>query len=337
MRAGILAGGNWIVDHVKLIDAWPPQDALARIFRDSRHNGGGPYNLLKDLAQLRARFPLEAAGLLGDDDYGRWILADCRAAGINTRQLHVTKDAATSYTDVMTVRDTGRRTFFHQSGANAKLAPAHFDFTATNAKIFYLGYALLLDTLDEFAEGSPREPRAAAVLRRARAAGLRTALDCVSENSTRFKTIVTPLLPEVDFLLANDFEAEKLTSIELGRGATLDRTAVERAARALLELGVRQWTVLHFPEGVCACSRGGEIVWQASVRVPPGDIAGSAGAGDALAAGLLYGLHEDWPMPRALELGVCAAAASLYHPSCSEAVRPADECLALGRRLGFRE
>jgi len=98
MRSGILAGGNWIVDHVKIIDAWPPQDALARIFGDSRHNGGGPYNLLKYLAQLRASFPLEAAGLLGDDDYGRWIMADCRAAGIDTRQLHTTAEAATSFT-----------------------------------------------------------------------------------------------------------------------------------------------------------------------------------------------------------------------------------------------
>jgi hypothetical protein len=31
MRSGILAGGNWIVDHLKIIDAWPTQDALASI------------------------------------------------------------------------------------------------------------------------------------------------------------------------------------------------------------------------------------------------------------------------------------------------------------------
>ena len=83
----------------------------------------------------------------------------------------------------MTVRSTGRRTFFHQSGANAKLSPAHFDFTRTNAKIFYLGYALLLDTLDEFAEDNTQEPRAADVLRRARAAGLHTALMKVSPEA----------------------------------------------------------------------------------------------------------------------------------------------------------
>ena len=31
MRTGILAGGNFIIDHVKLIDAYPEQDMLTFI------------------------------------------------------------------------------------------------------------------------------------------------------------------------------------------------------------------------------------------------------------------------------------------------------------------
>ena len=34
-RSGILAAGNWIVDHVKLIDAFPDQDALSFILSQS--------------------------------------------------------------------------------------------------------------------------------------------------------------------------------------------------------------------------------------------------------------------------------------------------------------
>ncbi len=30
-RSGVLAAGNWIIDHVKVIDTWPAQDALATI------------------------------------------------------------------------------------------------------------------------------------------------------------------------------------------------------------------------------------------------------------------------------------------------------------------
>ena len=39
------------------------------------------------------------------------------------------------------------------------------------------------------------------------------------------------------------------------------------------------------------------------------DLIGAAGAGDAFAAGTIYGIHEDWPMNKSLELGVATAAA----------------------------
>jgi hypothetical protein len=57
-RHGILAGGNWIVDQVKITDVYPAQDALANILTESRCNGGGPFNVLKDLALMKAPFPL---------------------------------------------------------------------------------------------------------------------------------------------------------------------------------------------------------------------------------------------------------------------------------------
>ena len=49
-RKGILAAGNFIVDHVKIIDDYPQQDMLASIVSESQSNGGGPYNVLKCLA-----------------------------------------------------------------------------------------------------------------------------------------------------------------------------------------------------------------------------------------------------------------------------------------------
>jgi sugar/nucleoside kinase (ribokinase family) len=235
----------------------------------------------------------------------------------------------------MTEASTRRRTFFHQRGANALLAPEHFDFSSTRAKLFHLGYLLLLDALD--APGPDGRPNAAEVFRRARAAGLRTSADCVSEHGERFKSVVAPLLPDLDLLFANDFEAEKITGIKVGRGANLAKAKVELAGSELLKRGVREWVIIHFPEGVCACSAAGERVWQASVKLPASEIAGAAGAGDALATGVLYGWHEGWPMQRALELGVCTAAASLRHPTCSDAIGSMAECLALGARFGFGE
>lgn len=332
-RSGVLAGGNWITDHVKIIDSWPPQDALASILRQTSSNGGSPYNILKDLAKLGAPFPLMGIGLVGDDADGRTIRADCVAHGIDATQLRTTRDAATSYTDVMTVRDTGRRTFFHQRGANALLDVQHFDFATTRAKIFHLGYLLLLDRLDAFEDGRPRVCR---VLAAARKRGMKTSIDVVSENSNRFRRVVLPALAEVDCCFVNDFEAEQLTGGRLRRRGAIVEAAVSRAARTLLAAGVREWVFIHFAEAVYAASAMGGGCWQPSVRLRASEIQGAAGAGDALAAGILYGLHENWPMARCLRLGVCAAARSLFHPTCSEGVGSASACLALGARRGFR-
>lgn len=329
-RSGLLAGGNWIVDHVKILDSWPPQDALANILAESWGNGGSPYNILKGLAKLGAPFPLAAIGLIGTDPDGDRIVDDCRQHGIDPAGLRRTGETTTAYSDVMTERATGRRTFFHQRGTNALLGPEHFDFSETKARIFHLGYLLLLDRLDQIDKGGPL---ARDVFRRATEGGLLTSLDCVSENSDRFQAVVKPVLPEIDFLFVNDFEAEKLTGIVLrSEGGAINRGAVEEAAGGLLAMGVRRWVVLHFPEGAYAFGLGDQGHWQASLSVPPDAIKGAAGAGDAFAAGVLYGLHEDWDMPRALRLGVCAAASSLFDATCSNGVRKANECLALEDR-----
>lgn len=332
-RSGLLAAGNWIIDHVKVIEAWPSQDALVTILSETASNGGSPYNILKDLRRLGAAFPLAAAGLVGEDEDGRSILADCARLRIDTAMLRKTAQVRTSYTDVMTVNGTGRRTFFHHRGANALLNAAQLDVAGSRARIFHLGYLLLLDALDSL--DSRGVPCSRSVLAAAKAAGMTTSVDLVSENSDRFAQCVRPVLPVVDVLFANDFEAERLTSIPLRHEGKISRTAVEAAARGIMGEGVQRWVVLHFPEGVYALGAGGESVWQPAVLVRPDSIRGAAGAGDAVAAGVLLGLHEAWPIGQTLRLAVCAAAASLSHPTCSEGVASAESCLELGERLGF--
>ncbi len=336
MRSGIIAGGNWIVDHVKLIDRWPPQDALANITSQFSSNGGSPYNVLKNLAQLGATFSLEAVGLVGSDEAGRFIRDDCADHRIDSTQLRATRKFPTSYTDVMTEQGTGRRTFFHCRGANAELGPEHFDFAASQARIFHLGYLLLLDRLDAIESGKS-ETGAVEVLRAAHAAGMKTSADVVSEHSGRFAEVVRPALPHLDYLFVNELEIAQVTGIETVRAGEVDRGAIERAARQLIEGGVREWVFVHFPAAVFACGARGEAMWQPAVNVPAGNIAGAAGAGDAFASGVLLRLHDGATIADALQLGVCAAAASLAHPTCSAGVTSAAECLALGAQFGWRE
>jgi sugar/nucleoside kinase (ribokinase family) len=206
-RSGIIAGGNFIVDSVQMIDHWPDEEGLALVDgQASLSNGGGPYNVLSDLARLGADFPLTAVGRIGEGEFGNWILKDCSSKNIETNRLIVTPGSATSYTHVMTDKQSGRRTFFHNKGANSHLKAEDFDFSECNARFFYLGYLLLLDQLD--AIQNDNKPAAWDVLERARNSGLTTVLDCVSENSDLFQSVVRPVLPQVDILCASDFEAE---------------------------------------------------------------------------------------------------------------------------------
>ncbi|MGA7903231.1 MAG: carbohydrate kinase family protein [Terrimicrobiaceae bacterium] len=333
-RNGILAGGNWILDRTKIIDVYPAQDALANILSETSCNGGGPYNVLIDLARLQAPFPLTAVGLVGDDAAGEYIRRDCQAHGIDTRQLHVTQEAPTSYDDVMTVKSTGRRTFFLRRGANAILDAEHFDFTQSNARIFHLGYLLLLDRLD--LPHPVYGTVAAAVLERAQEIGLKTSVDLQSEDSDRFAKIVRPALRFCDYCVLNEFEAERTTGIKIAREGRIDVGAAKSAAHALLAAGVRDWVVIHFPEGAIAVDSDGRELAQASISMPQARIVGTVGAGDAFAAGVLFGLHERKPMDVALNYGVCAAAASLTDATSSDGVRPLSECLQFAEEFGYR-
>jgi len=333
-RHGILAAGNFIIDYVKMIDAYPQQDMLASILSETSSNGGGPYNILKDLAAMGATFPLEAAGLVGNDVNGEWIRNDCKSAGIDTAQLHLTDEAPTSYTDAMTVVSTGRRTFFHQRGANAHYNDGHLDFSSTRAKHFHLAYLMLLDTMDTFS-GEGRT-RASLALEDALEEGLSTSLDIVSTENPQFREIALSALPYTDVLVINEIEAGKVVGLELKTESGVDLEACKKAAALLLEQGVRKQAVIHFVEGAVVADRDGSVTCQGSLNLPAGFIAGATGAGDAFAAGYLYGFHEEWDTLRCLQLAVCAAAACLTHPTPSQGLRVVSECLKLGDTYGSR-
>ncbi len=334
-RSGILCGGNWIIDQVKLIDVYPQPEQLGKIRGQSQGTGGAPYNVLIDLARFGAPFPLFGAGLVGKDSLGQFILDDCRKHKIDVRHLGVTSKAPTSYTDVMTEQASGRRTFFQAGGANDLWRGDDLDFKKIKARIFHLGYLLLLDALDE--PDATFGTKAARLLAAAQAAGMKTSVDVVSEDSDRFARVVTPALKHVDYCILNEIEAGKTTGFRIRQAdGRLDTVALRHAAGALLQKGVRELVVIHFPEGGFARTRNGDDVWQSSLKLPAKYIAGTAGAGDAFCAGVLLGLHEDWELARCLLTGVCAAAASLSDPTCTAGVKSLNAALALATKFGFR-
>ncbi len=219
--------------------------------------------------------------------------------------------------------------FFHFRGANSLLDQQHFDFSKSNAKIFHLGYLLLLDQLD--ALDNKGESRVAEVFRRAGAKGFITSADVVSEQSDRYRTVIPSALPYVDLLFINEFEAARLTGLDIGfseDGAPQIESCLN-VAREILKMGVKKWVVIHFKQGAIAMNPEKEWCYQEALKMPEDEILGAVGAGDAFAAGVLFAIHEDWPIESALRLGVSVAAASLTSPGASGGIGNLESCQQL--------
>lgn len=316
-RKGFVLGGNLIVDVVKTIDIYPPEGTLAGILALERGVGGCPTNNAVNLKVLDPDLPVAAVGCVGDDEYGRYVLDTLAHYNVETGGIVISPHQPTSYTDVMTVKGSGTRTFFHDRGANSQwtyeLIP--FDRYAEYA-VAQIGYILLLDGMDAAdAEYGTVMARACA---RFQQMGLKTAVDVVSEQSDRFARIVTPALRYVDYLILNEIEAGHTVDLELrGADGVLQGGRLRDVAERLLQLGNSELVVIHMPEGGYALTRAGEDVKVPSYALPDGVIAGSVGAGDAFCSGVLYGLEKAWLLEESLRLGTMLAACNLFSPTAT--------------------
>lgn len=308
---GIACAGNWILDRVKTIDNWPNERELASILEESIGPGGSPFNVLIDLKKMGANFPLLGMGCIGRDAAGDEIIHICEKYSLDTRYLTRISNAATSYTDVMNVKNGGSRTFFHSRGANKLFGKNHvpFDYLKMKSfKLFHLGYLLLLDNLDK--QDSKYGTKAAALLKIALDNGLETSVDLVSESGNRFQSVISHALPYTDHLIINEEEAGKLTHrMVRDKKGHLDLAILKKSSIDLLKMGVRKTVIIHYPEGAIWFDKKENFYQTKSLNIPKNKIVGSAGAGDAFCAATLYGLHENWQPMETINIA-CATAAS---------------------------
>jgi sugar/nucleoside kinase (ribokinase family) len=334
-KRGIACGGNWIIDHVKVIDYYPKENAVTDIVDETIGGGGCAYNVIINLAKFDATLPLSAVGMIGNDIDGNYIIDECnRHRNICLKNLKRTSDARTSYTDVYSVKDNGSRTFFHCRGANALFSPETVDIHQINADIFHLGYLSILDGMD--AKDKQFERASARFLANLKSQGMKTSIDLVSAETPYFSDIVSPALKHTDYCIINDFEAERLTNISLRENNQLITENLARIGEKIFQAGVRELVVVHFPEGAYARTRDGKEQIQPSLQLPEGYIVGATGAGDAFCAGILYALYHDWPMDRMLRFAVCAGAQNLQDLTTTGATTRWEKILHLQNQYPFR-
>jgi len=321
-RNGIACIGCWIVDHIRIVDRWPREETLANIVDQTTGTGGLAYNVLVDLAQFELGIPLEGIGFVGKDVDGSGILEDCDRLEIDRTHLTAVDAEPTSYTEVMSVQSTGKRTFFHSKGANNLLTYETIPFDSIKARIVHLGYLMILDGID--APDPEYGTVAAKILCKLQSLGIKTSVDTTSEDSDRFSRIVPPALKYTDYVILNEIEAGRTTGHQIVRDGSVDAPALRECAARLLDMGSSELAVIHMESGAYALTREGQEIFQPSLQLPDDYIMGAAGAGDAFCAGVLAGIHGDWSVERSLQFGTAAAAASLSNPTCTGGIVPAN-------------
>jgi sugar/nucleoside kinase (ribokinase family) len=333
-RRGFIAGGTWCLDRNRHIDAWPREDSVGIAWGLEERGGGPACNLAVDIRRLDPSIPVETIGLIGDDDAGRKLMAEAAKAGLDHRQMQVTKEAPTHLTEAFISQASGQRTHISDLGASALLSPDHFDFSTTTARYMHLGLPGIHPRMD-----GPWENDAngwVTVLKAARRVGLETNLELCTVTPERLRMLILPCLPHLDTLIVNDSEIGALAEMATVREGRTDIDACVAASTAVLERGAMRLVTTHFPEGAITVMRSGERIFLPSVKVPQDAIVGPNGAGDAFAAGFMYGLHGDWAIEDSLRLGHAAAACSLRSAGTTDGVVGWRECLEIASKWGSR-
>ncbi|GAA6161867.1 PfkB family carbohydrate kinase [Ruegeria sp. HU-ET01832] len=317
-RQGIACAGNWILDTVHSISHWPEKSGLALIKNQHVDLGGGPANVALGLKAMGVSYQVIPIGLIGAGALGDEVLRLCAEAGLPLDGLLRTTRATTSQTHVMNVQGDSR-TFFHHRGANSLFDAASVnidELSDAGIKLLYLGYLTLLDKLDEvLPEG---KTRAALLLSAARAKGMSTCVDLASFRSDAYADIVSKTLAEIDFLFANELEAEAATGINLTQKS--DPNEMMKAARFLKSGGVNRAVIIHSPTQIVCCETEVEIAF-APDPIPAEEIISPVGAGDAFCSGVVHGLHEDWPIESCLKFGEKVAAACLSGHTATDGLK----------------
>lgn len=293
-KKGIAVAGTVIVDRINEISAYPKSGELTQILSIQKAIGGCVPNVALDLKKISPDLPVRVFGRVGNDEDGAYVRKTLLDAGLDIAGLLMDANAPTSFTEVMSVTG-GQRTFFTYSGASAEFGREDVDFGENLPEILHLGYFLLLQKVDD---GDGLE-----ILKAAKAKGVCTSIDLVSENSDRY-ALVKPCLPYTDYLIINEIEAGMLAGMEP------TNANLQAIAGALKAMGVREKVIIHKSDCAVCLSHAG-LTCVPSYALPAGYIKGTTGAGDAFCAGALYGIYQGWADVQILEFASAAAVMAL--------------------------
>lgn len=241
------------------------------------------------------------AGVVGDDEFGRFMLRAMQERGIDTHACIVDPAVPTGISVILShPQDRAILTF---AGTMPLLRRGQIDDELLRqARHLHLSSYFLLDVL---------RPDAPGLFAHAHELGLTTSLD--TNWDPRGEWNVAAMLPHVDILLPNETEALAFTQKEYLEAA------VEALAGEVPILAVKRG-----PRGGLAREGTKEV----AADILPVKVVDTTGAGDSFNAGFLFGHLHDFPLEQSLALACACGSLSTRAAGGTTAQPTLDEAMA---------
>jgi len=332
-KKGITIAGNILVDIVKNIDIYPKLGMLGTVSDISPAVGGCAPNTAINLAKIDRSVPISVLGRVGTDENGRYVMSQLQKNGINVDGIVYSPHTETGFCDVMSI-PSGERTFFHKAGTNAEFCPDDVDIPSLDCDILHIGYILLMKQFDT------EDPEYGTVMARFLAAvqkaGIRTSIDVVSDSVVDYGKMITPSLRYCNYAIMNEIEGCTVFGLDAYTSdGALHIQNIRTAMEKMAECGVKNKVILHSKTMSFVLDvPTGAFTQVPSLRIPPEQIKGSVGAGDAFCAGCLYGIYNNYSDRQLLEFASAAAACNLFAANSVDGMKTKNEILKLEEIYG---
>ena len=247
----------------------------------------GSSTVLTALAAARLGLRTAFCGLVGDDPFGRYMLAAMEDGGIDANSCRVVPGAATGASVILD--RGGDRAILTSLGAMASLRADDVPMDLVRqSRHLHVGSWYLQPAL---------QPGLPALFAEARAGGTTTSLDPNWDPAERWVGI-GDALAQTDVFLPNVTEACRIAGL----------TDIDAAVAAIATAGPDDMLVaVKLGAAGAMAVEGGQVERASPPKVATVD---TIGAGDSFDAGLLYGRLAGWQLARTLALAVACGALS---------------------------
>jgi len=247
---------------------------------------------------------------VGDDPFGRFLLAELERLGVDDAAVAVDPALKTPVTFCEIFPPDHFPLYFYREpkAPDLNITAGQLDLDAVR------GARVLWFTVTGLSQQPSRSTHFVALEARGRAAHTVIDLDyrpMFWSNPSDATTQVSAALEHATVAVGNREECE----------VAVGETDPVRAADALLERGVELAIVKQGPKGVLAKTRDETVV----VPPFPVDVVNGLGAGDAFGGALCHGLLEGWGLDRILRFANVAGAIVASRLECSTAMPSAAE------------